>query len=495
MRFPGFIGGSGVTQSLISDAESTYNWYVEKSQSANAKSPSALFPTPGFSPLVTTTDVVGRGCCAAGSRIFMIIGSSLLELFINQVVPNQPYPYPSTGTLSFKVRGTVAFDGHPAQIVYSGAIGGQLGIASGGNFYSYVLATNVLAQQLNGLATMTAFANGFFFAFNLATGKVLLSKLNDGTSWDLGNFFQRELFPDPWQTIFTDSNNLLWLIGTESFEVWYDTGIGNQPFAPLSGLQGLYGIAASWAFTRSPLGNLWLAANAQGIGQLVLSTGSTPIPVSTYAFSVAGANYLRTSTIADAEMMAYQQLGHTFAVVSFPSVPASWAYDLTEQGWANRGAWNPNLGRFDLWAPRIHQTAFGRDLVVGWTGATICDMNPAYTTEIDGVTGIVRERTTPGLTAEHARIPIDQFELLMAVGITPGQVGQASDPTVTLRTSFDGGETYGNERRASMGKIGKYQTRVYWNQLGAPADVVMKVRSSDPAPSRIIDAWVNNLEK
>jgi hypothetical protein len=479
-RFPGFMGGSGVVQSLIADAESTKNWYVETAQQRSAKSPMSLFPTPGFSPVGMFPDVGGRGCCNAGGRIFIAAGGSLNEL---------------NNDFTFTNRGALAQDANPAQLFYNGVVGGQIGISSGGNFYCFVLATNTLTLVLAGETTMCAYAAGFFFSFNINTGKVKLSALEDGTNFGGGNFFQRELFPDPWQSMFVDANNLLWMIGSESFEVWYNTGIGNQPWAPLSGLVGLYGIAAPFAFCRTALGNFWLEANQQGQGQLLFSTGSVPTPVSSYAFSSAVGGFMKSSKISDAEMLAYQRLGHTFIMVSFPSAPATWAYDATEQGFAERGVWNPNLGRFDLWAPRIHQVAFGKDLVMSRASGVICDMNEAYTTEFDGVTGIVRERITPGMTQEHARIPLDQLELLMDVGKTVQQVGQGSNPQATLRVSEDGGETYGNERAASMGRIGKYKTRVYWSMLGAPADVVLKVRTTDPAPSHIVDAWVNNVEK
>jgi hypothetical protein len=483
-RFAAMIGGSGIVQSMLVDSERTVNWYVETSQSPTATSPRALYPTPGFQPWSQPlTDTIGRASCNAGGRIFFILGSTLFEL---------------NGDGSWSLRGTVLRDQNPAQLLYNGMIGGQIGIASGGNFYCYVLATNTLTLELPGLCTMAAYADGFFLALNSATGLVLLSALNDGTTWNLGGafeaFFQRELFPDPWQTLFADSNNLIWLLGTETFEVWYNTGVGLQPWAPLSGLNGLYGIISPWAFVVTALGNFWLSANRQGAGQFVGTSGSIPQPILSYAFDTAVGTYFHAGQVVNAECMAYQQLGHTFVLIHFPSVPATWCYDVTEQSWAERGQWNPTTGLFGLWTPRVYQRAFGKDLVAGWTGNMLCDMNTAYTTEFDGATGIVRERTTPGLVDEHKRRPITQMELLMDVGMTPLQTGLGSNPLVTLRTSVDGGRTFGNERQASLGKIGAYRTRVYWQQLGAPADAVFRVRSSDPAPSRIVDAFINNLE-
>lgn len=472
------IGGSGITQSLLNDAERTMNWYPETAQSKDATSPRSLYPTPGFQPYAQVSDVGGRGSCNAGGRIFFVIGGTLVEV---------------TGPSTVIVRGAVAQDNNLAQLVYGGRIAGQVAIASGGNLYVYVLATNTLTLVLSGLCTMVAFAAGFFFAFNINTGLVKLSKLNDATDFSAGNFIQRSLFPDPWQTMFTDANNLLWLIGTESFEVQYNTGVSNVPWAPLSGLNGFYGIAAPFAFASSALGNFWIASNKHGLGQLVFSTGSIPTPIASYAYSTAVGKFLQQSTIADAEVLAYQQLGHTFVVVRFPRPQSTWVYDVTEQTMSERGQFNPMTGAFGLWTPRVHQPAFGVHLVAGM-GNTICSMDPSFTTEFDGQTGIVRERTTPVMTHEHKRVPIDQIELLTDTGVTTAQTGQGANPVMTLRVSVDGGYTFGNERQASLGAIGQRFKRVYWSQLGAPSSIVVRVRSTDPAPSRIIDAYVNNAE-
>ena len=482
MRWPGFIGASGVAQSVIADAEDTVNWYVEKAQQPDLKNSMALYPSPGFSPILTVTpDVGARATCNAGGRCFFIIGGGLYEI--------------TSGPWAYTYRGAVMQDSNRAQMFYNGQVGGQLGIASGGNFYSYILATNTLALQLNGICTQTAYAAGFFFAFNINTGRVLVSALNDGTSWNLGNFFQRSLFPDPYQAIFVDGNNLLWTVGTESFEVRYNTGVGNQPWAPLQGLSGLQGICAPFAFFTGTGGNGWLSASKQGIGEILLTGGSYPTAVSTYAFATAMANYLRANpaALATSEAWSYQQEGHTFGLFSLPRVPSTWCYDIEGNSPTRRGLWNPVTGDWGLWTPRVHVSAFGYHLVGGWTSAAICIMDTNLATEFDGETGIVRERTTPGMTNEHARIPIDQVELLMDVGLAP-QTGPGSNPVATLRVSEDGGRTYGNMLQAGIGRAGEWRHRVYWNNLGAPADAVFKVRTSDPCPTRIVDCWINNVE-
>lgn len=478
-RWPGFIGGSNTTQSLIADCEDTVNLYVEKIQSPGARHEAALLPTPGFRSWSTVTDVGSRCFFVANGRLFAVIGSGFYEF---------------TSTAGFTKHGTVAQDGNPAQMVFNGVVGGHVGICSGGSVYNFVLATNTLsAALLTGGYTHLGYADGYGLAFNPTTGRVFLSNLDDLGTWS-SNFFQRSKFPDPWQAMFVDPNSLIWLIGPETFEVWYDANPASaQPWAPLSGLYGRYGISAPFAYSVTGLGLYWLARSPEGGNNVVTTNGSAPRPISTYAVDTAIAGYQRTGRISDAEMLAYHDQGHTFPTLAFPSAGVTWAHDVEMEGWAKRGKWNPVTGAYGLWSPRVHADVFGKHLVGDRTSGTVWEMDTAIATDTDG-TGIRRLRRAPGLVGEHQRIPIDQFELLMDVGLGTTS-GAGSDPQAMLRVSQDGGRTWGNERRASIGRIGEYRKRVYWTRLGASPDAVVEVTWSDPSPVRVIDAWVNNAEK
>src|SRR2546425_1673706 len=192
-------------------------------------------------------------------------------------------------------------------------------------------------------------------------------------------------------------------------------------------------------------------------------------------------------------MMIYQDRGHTFSNIAFPSAPATWSFDMEGQNWAERGKWNAPMQKFDPWAPRVHVDAFGKHLVGDRSTGTIWSMDSTFTTDTDG-NGIRRLRRAPAIIQEHARLPFDQLELLMDVGLGTA-TGQGSDPQAMLRVSQDGGRTFGNERQASIGRIGEYRKRVYWTRLGANPDAVIEVTWSDPSPVRVIDAFVNNAER
>jgi hypothetical protein len=155
------------------------------------------------------------------------------------------------------------------------SVGGQMLIASGSNAYNFVLATNTFSQVLTGKATMIAYCKGYFLAFELATGKVYLSALNDGTTWTLTTFFQRSKFADRWQAMFVDGNNLSGCRAPIASRSGRYNPTSTQPFAPLSGLVGRFGIASPFAFGVGRRAVL-AARNPEGAGVSSASAAAAP---------------------------------------------------------------------------------------------------------------------------------------------------------------------------------------------------------------------------
>jgi hypothetical protein len=489
-KFPNLVGGSGTTVSTILDAEETINFIVEKAQSRGAQNADGvLLPTPGFSRWGTVVGPVGsRGFIYANdSRFLAVIGGRLVEFDVNGTPTD---------------RGAIDIDANPAIMVYNG-IGGQVGIAAGGNIYVFTLATNALsAAILSGGYTHLAQAGAYGFAFQVTTGKTFVSSPNDLSAWSAGTFFQRSLFADPPRAIFADEDNLVWTLGTETFEVRYNSGVGTQPWIPLTGLVGPYGIASPFGFGLSPAGNFWITRNAAGIGRFVVSSGGAPTPVGTYAIDAQIDKLAASAGVSDAEVLIYDQGGHTTATVAMaaaqalnPSMPCSFNYDVEGKTWTKRGQWDAPHAKWGLWAPRCHVIAFGKHLVGDRSTGSIWVLDSTSATEVDG-TGTRRLRRTPHLNQEHQRRPIDVLELLVDVVGAPVQApAQGSDPQMMLRVSKDGGRTWGNERRCGVGKVGEYRKRCQWTQLGAPADAVLEFSYSEPVPAAIVDGYINNTEK
>lgn len=479
--YPGFVGGSSPSQSTIATSERTVNFYVEQISTEGPQHKTALYPTPGQQAWITAAnsggvlvDVGGRGGALCGSRAFVAIGAGLYEIFSDSTIIK---------------RGNIAQDANVAQFAYLGPTANHLGIASGGNEYTFNLTTNVLTLNLTGECNQIGMLDEYLLALNQTTGKLRLSNLNDGNTWDPTQFALRSAQPDQWIAMVVNAPDIL-LLGANTGDVWYDAGTSPFPLAARAGLNIPFGIIAPFSLVNIAGRQFWLSSNKEGDGIVVGTEGYGVKPISSSELDHAIASYARTSTITDAEGFALQMEGHTFYVLRFPSANATWLHDLALGVWTEAGKWNAARGEYDVWNPRFHLKAFGKHITGGNGTGSLSLLDVTYTTEEDG-SFIRRMRRGPVLIRDMNRQPIANFEVLMEPGLGT-QTGQGSDPQVMGRFSIDGGKTWGNERMCGVGRVGEYTRRAFWNRHGAPYMWVPEISMTDPIPWRIIDALYNN---
>jgi hypothetical protein len=480
MLYPGFISGSYESQSPLADLERTVNWYPEPIEPRSVPWESALYPCPGFEEYVTLSNVNTRALFSMGGRVYGVIGDSV-------------YKFTESHSATVVTDGTVTNNPNPAQIASNGDAGGELLIASGENGYLLNIASNTLStiSALVGKCTMAGMIDGYFLSFDASDSKFYISELNDGTTWDATQYAQRSIAPDPWKAMVVDGSRQIWLIGEQTGEVWYDAGTSPFPFAPIPGAVFGYGTPAPFSVKLAASSMCWLSQTADGAGIVVATNGVVPQRISTYAVENAIATYARDSIITDAEALVYSESGHTFYCLTFPSVKATWVFDLTTGIWHERGVWDDALGVYDVWAPRSHCYGFGRHLVGDRTTGLICSMDISLTTECSGAV-IRRLRIPPPLfrSPNVRRMFVSRMELIMETGLGTA-TGQGVSPQVMLRSSTNA-KTWSNERLASAGAMGAYNAQVLWTRLPSSLKLwVPEITVTDPIPWRIMGAEVD----
>ena len=85
---------------------------------------------------------------------------------------------------------------------------------------------------------------------------------------------------------------------------------------------------------------------------------------------------------------------------------------------------------------------------------------------------------------------VSRIEVLLESGLGT-TTGQGQRPTLMLRSSTDGGKTWGVERTASAGAMGEYQTRCLFWRMGQARNRVFELSVSDPIPWRILDSFID----
>jgi hypothetical protein len=464
MQFP-LVGSSYTSQSILADDSRTMNWYVEAMESKESTTPAALYPTPGLSVFATLPLSPVRGLMTQNSRTFAVGGTGAYEVDSLGVV---------TGL------GTVLTDSNPATLSTNGPAGHQVFVTSGTKGYIYDLNNAAFTLVLTGV-TMGAFLDGYFLGLDAPTSTLKLSALEDGTTWS--GSAQRNTAGDKWQAMLI-SHRLVWLFGSQRTDVWTNTGAASFPLAPVDGAFLEQGIAAPFSAVEVDNAPMWLGANENGFGIVWRANGFTAQRTSTHAVELAIQSY---STISDAVGWAYQDQGHSFYVLNFPTAGATWVWDAATNQWHERGAWAPNSMMYTAYRPQCHAYAFGQHLVGDRTTGSIYTMSIANQYEADGA-AIRRLRRSPTLISEMSRLFVPELQVHLEPGLGT-QSGQGTTPTVLLRQSIDGGKTWGNERAASAGAVGDYRKRVIYRRNAAGRMHTFEITVTDPVPWRLVSGF------
>lgn len=100
----------------------------------------------------------------------------------------------------------------------------------------------------------------------------------------------------------------------------------------------------------------------------------------------------------------------------------------------------------------------------------------------------------PTIQSKRKRVFMPKFELDVQTGVGLAS-GQGSDPVWMLEYSKDGGVTYAaSQLWRSMGKIGRYLTRLRWLKLGQSRQWTFRLTASDPVRRTIIAVWIAPYE-
>jgi hypothetical protein len=380
--------------------------------------------------------------------------------------------------------GTLANDG-PVSMADNGT---QLFIACNGPSYIYNSSTLAYGQitdpDFAGAITVS-YLDGYFVFIEPNSQRVWVTQLLDGTSIDPLDFASAEGDPDGLVSSIVDHSEV-WLFGSNSIEVWYNAGNAAFPLQRIQGAVNEIGCAAAFSVAKLDNGLFWLGADARGKGIVYRANGYTGVRISTHAVEWQIQQY---ENIADATAYTYQQDGHSFYVLSFPSANATWVYDVATQAWHERAGFSN--GAF-IRQRAATQMFFSDETIVGdYQNGKLYAYDLALYADDDQTQRWLRSwRALPSGQNNLKRVANHALQLDCETGVGLNS-GQGSDPQVMLRWSDDGGHTWSREHWTSMGAIGAYGKRAFWRRLGMTLklrDRVYEISGTDPVPIYIVGA-------
>lgn len=457
MRIP-LTSGSGSTRSKIAGVGRQVNLYAEVNP-AGSPAPVTYYGTPG---LKLWSTVPGDGVM----RLEFVASNGIL----------------------FAVRGAKLYRynaGAWVELATMGTISGRISAADNGTDAVFVDGTttaptvNLSTFSVGAMSGDGWYGADFVFFIN---GRFIFNKPNTQqfywsglytTALDALDFASAEGSPDKIVSMVVDHLEL-WLFGPTSVEIFYDSGDSDAPFTRMQSAFNEVGCAAPFSVNRLDNTIYWLARDRNGGGMVMRADGYKPARVSDHALETALASY---DVIEDAFAWTYQQAGHTFYLLTFPTAQKTWCFDVASGMWHER---EYRLSDNATTRHRANSHAYfdGKNLVGDFENGNIYELD--LDTYTDNGAEILRLKDFPHITNSGYRQFFRQFVLDAQVAVgnaglpDPGE----TDPQIWLSWSDDGGNTWSSTLTQSLGKVGEYWQRVQWNRLGSGRDRVFRIATT-----------------
>jgi hypothetical protein len=560
MKSP-ILGSSYVIRSVNAADNRMINLYPEVIPEGG-KEPAYLQRCPGLTRVVTVGTGPIRGLYTLGNFLYVVSGDQLYKLNSNYALQGANDLLLESGSFLLLEDGSrilLQDQSNPSLGVISGTgpvsmadNGTQIFIAANPDGYIYNTATDSFAQitdpDFPGAVTV-GYLDGYFVFNEPNSQRVWVTALLDGTSIDPLDFASAEGSPDGLVSLIIDHREA-WLFGTNSVEVWYNSGEADFPLTRIQGAYNEIGCIAPYSVAKMDNSVFWLGADARGQGIVYRANGYQGVRVSTHAVEFAIQQY---GDLSDAVGYTYQQDGHTFYVLNFTNADTTWVFDAATGAWHERAGFrngdfkrhrgnnharfngDPHVGDYENGKVYVYSLDVYADdgAVQKWlrswralpTGSNNLKRTAHHTLQIDLETGVGlagidpfdppveittetsiwlnTESGAPNLAANlGTQVPqdINTQNDLYTLGVVqdPGLtliiestpvVG--ANPQLLLRWSDDGGHTWNGERTTSMGRIGQYGTRAIYRRLGMTTkirDRVYEISGTDPVKVAIMGA-------
>lgn len=461
-----FLSASNKTRSLVSNAQKCINMYPEIG-TPDASAPMTFYGTPGRKLWSTVPgDGPIRGIYETSKgQLFAARGAGLYRLSGTEWVF-----VASLGNSTTQV--SASDNGLSAVFVDGSTIAPTVNLAT--------LAVGAMSGPGWYGSDYVDFLNGFFIFNRPGTGQFYWSG-SYALTLDPLDFATGESTPDKVVRVIRDHNEI-WLFGEKSLDVYSPSGSAAAAFEAISGAVQETGCAA--AGSVAPMDNTlyWLGNDKRGGAMIWRANGYSPARTSTHALEEEIRKYPR---LDDAIAYSYQQSGHSFYVITFPTAKKTWAYDAATQLWAER-AYRLTNNQYEQVRDSCYCFYQRRHLVGDRENGNIYELD--LDTYTDNGAVIPRVKSFQHISQANVIQFFRRMTLDMQVGIG-GPLEQ--DPKVWLRWSDDGGNTWSSPLATSLGKTGEYSLKPYFDRLGRGRDRVFEVSTTAIGPIVLQGAFLD----
>ncbi|AXI03859.1 packaged DNA stabilization protein [Aquirhabdus parva] len=407
------VGPAYQLSSLVIDCQNTINWYPQAIEVPNGTRVSALIPTPGLVRAFLGDEAPVRALrVLSNGALLAVIGKKLYHSPAGRFNLTQ-----ITGTIMGLGLVSIADNGTVAMIV-NGSTNQVLDLKT--------LVLTTLQGSNIPRSSFVLFLDGRFVLNKEKSDRFVWTDLYS-TNIDGASYATAEASPDP-MVAMVEFQREIWMFGTQTTERYYSNQDLDLPFARMPGGVLEIGCAAANSVVRFGAGVVWLAVTEFGSGQIMMGSGGLPERISNHAIEAEISSY---PTLKDAVAYAYQQNGHSFYVISFPSGNTTFVFDATTQLWHQR-SWTNRQGQHDRHRAHVHAFFNETHYVGDYSNGKIYALDPKTYSDDGNV--ITRERTCPVVETGGAMSRYSRLEIVCETG-NPKQKKNPDQPILKRYTS------------------------------------------------------------
>lgn len=445
--------------SLTVSSQQCTNWWPMYPQT-QALSQAVLYPSPGSIELLDLGESeFGRGSIEFNDILYVVQNETLYR--IDRELTSEGTPVFSSvplGTIEGTSRVSMAKNMTQICIVVPGQFLYIFDEDSGVQDIGSIFLTAY--DGLDGLSLPDAvvYLDGYFVLTNFRY--IFASNINDGTSFNSLSFGSAEMDPDKIVVPFVYRNQL-YIFGTEVTEVYDNVGTSPFPFLRNNGYVIDKGTLSPFSIVECEESFIFVGGARDELPAVWRIESAVPAKISTPAID----RVLEALPLEDLGLIVSNSLsqeGGCFSLISLPNRTLS--HDVQASRMAQTHIWHEH-------------SSFQNGREGAWTVASIIKVYGILMTtqRFNGKIGrlsldefqdfgepIVRTYSSPTVFSQGLPIYVDQIEITIESGTSP--LGE--DLLLTLSTSKDGGETWGNQRVRTIGTQGDGRQRLVWRRLG-----------------------------
>lgn len=326
-------------------------------------------------------------------------------------------------------------------------------IVVGGQYYLWQAGTLIIPNDPDlPPPNSVAHLDGYFI-FGIDDGRWFISNI-DSSEVDPLSFASAEGNPDGLRRVATRGRELV-LFGQYSNEFWRNTGASPFPFERTTITEGS-GILAAGSVASIEETLIYV----QSDGTVRSLEGYTAVRISNHGVEQAIADEADLTALT---AYSVKRRGHSFYVLNGENF--TYVYDATTTRWHERQSQDLLGNVSGRWRCSCYVKFDEQDIFGSNTEGKMYRSHQSLYSESGNP--IVLTMQPPTIHA-GSRFILDalKVEFVAGQGLNTPDAPETNDPQLMIRTSMDGGVTFGGERRQTMGKQGERIRRIVERQFG-----------------------------